>query len=85
MLFLQEMDMGCQDSASRKFGTTVEGHQCIEFIEWQNTKDDFKEMTREVYQAEFKRTTTILFLCETACCDVRIIARELLQQLYILV
>jgi hypothetical protein len=54
LLSLQEMpvtmNLGYQHSVSRKFGITAEVHQCVEFLEWQNTRDDFREMTRKRYR-----------------------------------
>jgi thymidine phosphorylase len=59
MLFsLQEMpvtmNLGYQHSVNRKFGITVEVRQCVEFLEWQNARDDFRETTREIYKSELK-------------------------------
>jgi hypothetical protein len=58
LLSLQEMpvtmNLGYQHSVSRKSGIATEVHQCVEFLEWQSTRDDFREMTRKIYKSELK-------------------------------
>jgi hypothetical protein len=49
-----KMNLGYQHSVSRKFGITAEVCQSAEFLEWQSARDDFREMTREIYKSELR-------------------------------